>query len=128
MPIDYSMTIRRGILFVKARGRDDRLEDVEAYSRAVLAEAVASGCTKVICDETELVYSLNLVDTYELAEFISAHAPGVGRAAVVCNPGQIQDASFWENVAVNRGLQVRVFPDLNSAETWMEGAGSQPPP
>ena len=40
--------------------------------------------------------------------------------AIVGDPRFIDDAEFRETVAVNRGLQVRVFSEKGKALAWLE--------
>jgi hypothetical protein len=119
MSIAYTIAVKNKTLHVKATGKDDSLEEVQKYSLAILKAALAAGCTSVLSDETELVYTLGVMDTFESAKFISEISPSVGKAAVVCNPAQIDDATFWETVAVNRGVQVRIFKTVRDAEQWL---------
>jgi hypothetical protein len=117
--IAYAFTVRNKTLFVKTSGKDDDLEEVQRYSLAILEAALAAGCTSILSDETALEYALGVADTFESAKFIAGIAPSVCKAAIVCNPAQINDAAFWENVAVNRGVQVRVFKTMPEAEAWL---------
>ncbi|MFH1194988.1 MAG: hypothetical protein V1720_04715 [bacterium] len=119
MAIKYSFMVEKELLRVKATGNDDNLEDVNNYGLAVITAAVSAGTSKVLCDETELIYRLSAFDTFESAKFISENAPMIGKVAIVCNANQIEDASFWETVAVNRGLQVKVCRTVKEAENWL---------
>jgi hypothetical protein len=119
MTIKHSSRLVGDVLYVKATGQDDDLESVQRYGQALIAEAMAAGCRDVLVDETELVYSLGVLDTYELARFLSESAPLLARVAIVYKSEQHADAAFWETVAVNRGLMVRIFPSVAEAETWM---------
>lgn len=121
MAISYTFTLKGDTLYVKTQGSDDSLEEVVQYGMAIIQAAQASGCRRVLCDELELIYRLGTIDTFSAAETISHHAPRVGRVAIVCKPQQLSDAEFWETVAVNRGLMVRVFPALSEAEAWLAG-------
>jgi hypothetical protein len=58
-------------------------------------------------------------DTYEAAKTISEQAPHVAKVAIVCNPEQYKDASFWETVVVNRGLQARACRTIEDAKFWL---------
>ncbi len=42
-------------------------------------------------------------------------APRVARVAIVCDPRHVADAPFWETMAANGGLTVRVFRDMAAA-------------
>ena len=57
-----------------------------------------------------------------LLRIISTFAPDVARAAVVPNAKYVADAGFWETVAVNRGLSVRIFKDTDAARAWLLGS------
>ncbi len=120
MTIDLELKVEKDILLVTAKGRDDDLKQVQEYGLAVLAEAKVNNSNKIICDETELEYSLSTLNTFNLAESLSKVIPYAVKVAIVCNPYQFTDASFWETVAVNRGAQVRVFKDMVSAEKWIK--------
>ena len=119
MAIRFSVSVKGDLLTVKAAGVDDSLEDVQGYGKAIVEACHAAGCVRVLCDETDLEYRLGTMDTFESAAFIAEHAPHVARVAIVCGPDQFADASFWETVAVNRGLSVRAFEDVAAAEDWL---------
>lgn len=119
MAIDYSFHVDGNLLRVKASGRDESLEEVMAYGLAIIETAKESGCTRVLCDELELDYALGTFDTFEAAKFIAEQVPGVARVAIVCKQEQADDAEFWETVATNRGMSVRMFHDLEEAEAWI---------
>jgi hypothetical protein len=119
MAITYHIEIEKPLLRVTASGKDENLEQVIEYGMAVVNAAFSSGCTKVLCNEQELEYSLGTIDTFESARFISEAAPGVAKVVIVCREEQIEDAALWETVAINRGLTVKVFKQLAEAEKWL---------
>ena len=120
MAIEHTITIEDDILIVTASGRDENLEQTTNYAMSVLEAAVASGCTRVLCDERQLAYTLSTLDTFKYGEFLAANVPHVARVAIVCHPGMVGDAEFWETVVINRGLQARLFLDLDKAKDWLE--------
>ncbi len=119
MAINYAFQPEKDVLFVKAYGQDDSVEDLKKYGMAVLEEAVSIGVSKVICDETSLIYTVGVFDIYESAKFISAHAPLLARVAIVCSPAQFRDAFFYETVSANRGLQMKAFTSEHEARQWI---------
>lgn len=121
MAIYYQLNAKDQLLFCKTSGYDENLEDTLAYGAAVMQACLDAGCTHVLCDERGLEYRLDTIDTYELAKYYAEHVPLVVKAAIVCNPAHIEDAEFWENVAINRGLSVRVFKNIEDAEAWLAG-------
>jgi hypothetical protein len=123
MSINYSFTNVNKVLIVKASGIQDHLGQVVEYGAEIIRKAAALGCTHAICDETELVYNLGTFDTFESARLFSQKAPAVSKIAIVCKKDQLEDATFWETVAVNRGMHVKVFTSLREAEKWMGHIG-----
>jgi hypothetical protein len=122
MAISYTMTVDDGVLIVKTSGFDESLAEVEQYGMAIIRETLKTGVRKVLCNELDLQYRLVTFDTFAAAEFIVENAPEIaasGRVAIVCNPRDIDDAVFFENVVVNRGMTLRVFKDTATARTWL---------
>jgi hypothetical protein len=120
MSIQYSLKPEGDLLTVKTRGFDENLQEVEQYGLAVLEACKEGSYSRVLCDETELEYRLGTLDTYQSAVFLANHAPRLIKAAIVCNEKFVKDAQFWETVAVNRGLTVRVFKGIGSAREWLD--------
>ena len=122
MAIEYDMQVEGDMLLVTARGFDESAEEVQRYGMAIVAAALQHGCTRALCIESDLEYRLGTFDIYQAASFISEPAQHVGRAAIVCNERFIEDAHFWETVATNRGVAVRVFKNEDAARRWLEEA------
>ena len=120
MAIEFDHRIDKELLRVKATGHDENLEQVQEYGLAVMRAALENNCTKIICDESDLEYSLGTFDIFELVKSLSEVVPKVVKVALIYKPTQFDDVKFWENVAVNRGVQVRIFKDQASAEKWIE--------
>jgi len=119
MAIAFNYIVENDLLRVKASGKDENLEEVNAYGMAIIKAALDHGSVRVLCDESCLEYSLGTIDTFESARFISQHAPKIAKIAILCRAEDIDTAIFWETVAVNRGLQVRVFNRADKAEEWL---------
>lgn len=120
MAIEYTMTVEDDTLLVYAKGFDESLEDVQAYGMAIIQAGIENGVTRVLCNELALEYRLGTLDTFEAAEFMSRYVPTLTKAAIVCHPKFIAAASFWEDVAVNRGLRVRAFTNIAPAIDWLK--------
>jgi hypothetical protein len=104
----------------EAQGFDEDLEDVMQYGVAIINMCKAGKFTRILCNELDLEYRLGVFDTYKSAQFMAENIPYVGHAAIVCSAKFMADAAFWETVAVNRGLSVRVFKDMETARRWLE--------
>lgn len=119
MSIRYVLKPEGDLLTVTTSGADESLEEVQQYGMAILRACQEGNYLRVLCDETELEYRLNTMDTFESAAFLASQAPKLAKAAIVYNSKYVEDARFWETVAVNRGLTVRVFKDVESARSWL---------
>ena len=120
MSISYTIKVDCELLRVTASGEDDILEEVKEYGMAVIGAAIQYGVSKVLCNEMDLRYLLGTFDTYESARLIAEAAPKIAHVAIVCREENFEDAHFWETVAINRGLQIRVFKDIVAAERWLK--------
>lgn len=119
MAIDHTIAVDGNLLLVTARGFDESLQDAMLYGLAVLQAGLKHQTPLVLCDERELEYRLDTLDTFKLAEFLAAQAPSIARVAIVTHPGNLPDATFFENVVVNRGLTLRIFKDFAVARAWL---------
>ncbi len=119
MAIEYELRVQGDLLWVTARGKDDHVEQVKQYGMAVAAAAIANACHRILCDERQLTYSLGTFDTFDAARHIAENVSHFLKVAIVCGQSQSEDAEFWETVAVNRGLCVRVFRQLDRAQAWL---------
>ncbi len=119
MAISFEFQFKEGILLVKAKGRDESVEEVIGYGLSIKEEALRLGAEKILCDERQLIYALGTFNTFESAEFIAEHVPKIAKVAVVCDPSNLGEAQFYETVVVNRGLELRVFTQMNEAKNWL---------
>lgn len=120
MAIIYQAGMEDGVLVIEASGRDDNARQVVDYGLAIINLAVKQDVTRILCDERALEYALDLLDTYQVARTIAERAPKVARIAIVCGVQSLEAGKFWETVAVNRSLQVRVDTDLANARAWLK--------
>ena len=119
MAITTDFDFRDGVLYVKVSGEDDSVDDVIGYGQAVIQQALQHNATRILSDETDLVYRIGTFDVFASAKALAENAPRIVRAALVVNPVQIKDARFFETVAINRGLDVRMFTSFEEAKTWL---------
>ncbi|ACF43882.1 conserved hypothetical protein [Pelodictyon phaeoclathratiforme BU-1] len=124
MSIHYTMRVDGDILFVCASGFDESLDEVQGYGLAIINASLEGGVSRVFCDETALEYRLGTFDTYQAAEFIAENVPALAKVALVCNAKFMSDASFFEDVVVNRGLTLRFFTDPEVAMRWLSEANA----
>jgi hypothetical protein len=119
MSITFKSEFVDGMLCTTATGRDDDLQQVIDYGTAIIDLANECGARLILCDETKLVYTLGTFDTFQLAQTIAERTKNIVRVAIVCSPDFLEDGKFWETVALNRFLQVRVDTDIERARAWL---------
>ena len=120
MAIKYQIEKQEEWLKVVASGEDDSLEEVLAYGGAIIQAAIEYSSKKILCDERGLRYAISLTDTYKLAEEASRFAKNVVRIAIVCNAHYLDEGRFFETVASNRGLIIRVTSNYDEATAWLD--------
>jgi len=121
MAIHYDIKPEGELLRVRAWGQDESLQDAQGYGKAVLDACTEHGCQRVLCDERELVYGLDTLETFNLAEYEIARADTIFwlRVAIVHQPQNRELDTFYENVMVNRGAALRMFTDMEAALAWL---------
>jgi len=119
MTIHYTFRDENDMLIVETSGIDESLEEVKSYGLAVIETCIKGKYSHVLCDERNLEYRLGTLDTFASAEFLAQQALKLAKFAIVCNEKFLADGHFWETVAVNRGMTVRVFKDTESARQWL---------
>jgi len=94
----------------------------------ILDEVVQSGATKVLIDGQQMPGKPGDFERFLYGEFVAKATLEVMRerkiklrfAYVIHEP--VRDPErFGENVAVNRGMDVKVFEDTNAAIQWLNG-------
>lgn len=119
MAITYNISQNDNYLLITASGKDDCLQDVINYGSAIIQHAIEHRITQILCDERQLQYALGFFDIFESARFLAENVPTLAKAAVVIGNNNMEDATFWETVAVNRGLHVKIFQEFETAEEWL---------
>lgn len=128
----YKVTFSRkaGYLHALATGTNTK-ENVMRYLEDILHECVASDCFRVLIEERLEGPRLSTMDIFDIASQ-GQNRDAVRRpiiAYVDVNATNTSDMKFAEDVAVNRGTFVRVFPTVADAGLWivnLDNKGSQP--
>jgi len=122
--MSYSLNVepRSTYLFISVTG-ENSFDTVSSYLTEVLEWCQKLNCPNVLILENLSGPSLHTSSIYQLVSGKSAQfSHVVGRMAYVdINPEHDQTGlKFAEDVAVNRGVTVRVFTTVQEAETWLE--------
>jgi hypothetical protein len=120
--------LEQGILNAVVMGEFE-LAAAEIEFVEILDEAVRSGATKVLIDGQQMIGNPGDFERFLYGEFAAWATLQVMRernialrfAYVIHEP--LRDAArFGENVAVNRGMNVKTFEDTNAAIQWLNAA------
>lgn len=95
-------------------------ENVVSYLMAIRRECQARDCFRVLIEEDLEGPRLGLMDVFEIAS--TGRDKGAGRLPVIAYVDVNADSEsmkFAEDVAVNRGIRVRVFSSVAAAAQWL---------
>jgi len=121
MSYEIAVLERPGYLHIRVTG-ENTPANVRAYLSEVRIACVERGFSSVMIEANLRGPSLNLVQIYSIVKEESARAaPHVLRIAYVdVNPEHSRShIRFAEDVAVNLGVNVRVFATLPEAAKWI---------
>lgn len=87
-------------------------------------DAVVAACSEwersvVLFDFRKMSGRLTISDRFEVMAYGQTTRGTISRMALVNRPVDILLDSFAENVAVNRGVNLRVFSDIDRAIAWL---------
>ena len=117
----YKLTITEKATFLHAIvDGDNSRETVTRYLRELRRECIARGCLKVLIEERLEGPRLGTLDVFQIASQGSRASIGTLTAIAYVDVNAENDSmKFAENVAMNRGLSVAVFPTVTAAEEWL---------
>lgn len=127
MSVQYTFEKRGGILFAVGRGVEVGIEEDKQITLDMIQACKESGTDLLLVDDRQVTYTISTISVYELAKFYydSHFQREVRKVALVPNPVFKEDNAFYETVVRNRGLNLRVFYDLESAAAWLSTDGLQ---
>jgi hypothetical protein len=122
MPEDVTVAERDGIIHAVYRGRA-RYDVVTAMLREVARIASSTGTRRVLFDMREADCRNYHIETVQHAQ--DGRALGFDPAFRIAYLGSPDEPmlSYFENVGVNRGYQVRAFTNADEAEAWLRRPG-----
>jgi len=121
MSYQLAIDVTPGYLHARVTG-ENSVETVLQYLAGVRQACIAHSRTKVLVEENLRGPSLDLVTIFRVIAGNAAQDAVLGLriAYVDTNPEHVVDRrQFAETVAVNRGIQVRVFESVAEAEAWL---------
>jgi hypothetical protein len=122
MSYELTTTKEGNLLHVKALGTRT-FENVVSIIKDILQTCAEQGTHKVLVDVRALEGRLSIADAFEIPTSIFPQM----RDRTILQKGAIVDLKefekgykFFENVAVNRGFNIRIFPDIDEAIAWLK--------
>jgi len=118
----YKLTLQQkpACLHATVTGENSR-ENVARYLQELRRECVARACSRVLVEERLEGARLGTSDVFAIVMDESSRAVGVFQAIAYVDVNAGGDMmKFAENVALNRGVPVRLFGTVAEAEKWLE--------
>jgi hypothetical protein len=117
---------RGSYLYISVTG-ENTYDNIVRYLSEVRDMCIKYECPNVLIVENLVGPSLRTMSIYDLISSVSKQTSEIIQkiAYVDINPAHdLGDMKFAENVAVNRGVPVRVFSTIIAAEQWMASQGN----
>ena len=96
-------------------------ESIKNVTRDICEMCVKNQFSKVLIDVRNFKENVELIKLYSLAsiELPEIIQKRIKKVAIIDREGIEDNQRFFENVARNRGHNVRIFTDINDAEQWL---------
>ena len=111
---------KHDFLFVKVKGYRS-IDSIKDATKQITEKCHKQKCSKVLVDVRDFHERINFSDIFDL---VSKDLPDIiknriKQVAIVDVEGHNFNKEFFENVAVNRGHNVKIFTDINDAMEWL---------
>jgi hypothetical protein len=120
--MSYQLTLHRKPAYLHAIVTGDNTrEDVAGYLQDIRRECLARGCRRVLVEEHLEGTRLGTSDVVAIVMGEASRSVGVYEAVAYVDVNAGGDMmKFAENVALSRGIPVRLFGAVAEAEKWLE--------
>lgn len=121
MTIRYIVEERDQYLLFTGEGTEGDLDGNIIIHKMIVDACKKRNCQRVLIDDRNVVYTATASSIYSLAKHYSEmDVPRfILRAAVLADQAYRSDNKFFENVMQNRGINLRIFYELEAAEKWL---------
>ena len=122
MSYELTMTKEGELLHVSAVGTRT-FGTVISIIKDILEACTQQGTPKVLVDVRALEGRLNIADAFNIpsSEFPKIRDQSILRKGAIVDLKEFEQGyKFFENVAVNRGFNVRIFSDIDEAIAWLK--------
>ena len=120
---DTTITLEKDILLVNADGSYS-LDKAKNLFKKSIDSALLHNKAKIVIDVTNVTGDIPFLDRFDFSAFLAnythEHAMDkVERIAVTGHEPIVHNERFGELVAVNRGLNLKVFTSMKEAVIWL---------
>jgi hypothetical protein len=121
MAIHYSLEQRGEVLYFTGEGAEEGLEENRRILKMVVQACEEHNCRLVLLDDRRVQYTISIISLYELARSYKEVNifRQISKVALVSDLQYKEDNDFFETTSQNRGLNLRVFYDIEQAEAWL---------
>ena len=122
MDISIVSTDNKDHLLVQSVGKINNKEELIEHAKLMYAEAVKYNHHKILIDDTETVFPLNVADYVAQIEFIETKMSTDirhFRVAIIMAPAMSGMGKLWEFIANKRGFQFESFTSHDKALEWL---------
>ncbi|HEU4923794.1 MAG TPA: hypothetical protein VFT23_12040 [Burkholderiales bacterium] len=120
MPYKLTLHPKPGYLHAVVTGENTR-ENVAGYLADLRRECQARGCRRVLVEERLQGARLGTSDVFAIVMDEASRAAGMFEAIAYVDVNAGGDMMrVAENIALGRGIPVRLFGSLTDAENWLE--------
>ena len=120
MSYELSFKHESDYLYVQATGTRN-LENIVAMVKDFFAERDRHGYSNVLLDVRGMVGGLNTIETFRLGKknLQPVRPPGQAKISVLDLEENRERFQYMEGIAINIGLILRIFTDVDKAITWL---------
>ncbi len=117
---DYqiSSSVNDGILEIIMTGKSTNAEH-DKILKEVIALIDASSAKNMLVDIRNLMGRLSITETYERVRNYPSHIYST-HIALVDIPENSDYQSFHETTAINAGMKLKIFTDIDAAKAWLK--------
>ena len=121
--VSFNLTIDVQPTYLRARVVGDRTpQNAMRFLKEVYEACAEQGIWSLLIEMNFTGPSLDIGNIFEVISKGSRDGMKLERIAYVeASLGDIEKARFAETVAVNRGVNVRLFRDVEAAQAWLSG-------
>ena len=122
MPFNIQVKKDQGYIQVEQFG-DWAVSEGEEIRQQVFELVAREAILNIVLDVRGMTGDVSTMDLFKATVEHASYNTQIPkpRTAMIVRPDQKENAKFIEDVALNRGMQIKVFIDRNEALGWLSG-------